>query len=212
MKYRSGFTIVELLIVIVIIAILATIGIVAYNGIQRNAQASAISQQLKSISKSFTLWQTEAGFTRWPNDDMPGGGTNISDLIASTTPPFDSLKNYLQKNPSVSGIGTEAWFYDQDETDADYVYCTSNPSASRCNADNKTECSSAEHLKLTGVNVMIRYLSPSQLQLARKVNDTFDNNESESQWDSCGTVRLYQHDADRYILIYSISYVKHISP
>lgn len=34
---REGFTIVELLIVIVVIAILATIGVVAYNGIQKRA-------------------------------------------------------------------------------------------------------------------------------------------------------------------------------
>lgn len=37
MKSRSGFTIVELLIVIVVIAILAAITIVAYNGIQQRA-------------------------------------------------------------------------------------------------------------------------------------------------------------------------------
>lgn len=43
----SGFTIVELLIVIVVIAILAAITIVAYNGIQNRAKASA-TQQLAS--------------------------------------------------------------------------------------------------------------------------------------------------------------------
>ena len=40
---RSGFTIVELLIVIVVIAILAAITIVAFNGIQERARASAVS-------------------------------------------------------------------------------------------------------------------------------------------------------------------------
>ena len=38
---KGGFTIVELLIVIVVIAILAAITIVAYNGIQNQAKAAA---------------------------------------------------------------------------------------------------------------------------------------------------------------------------
>ena len=40
---QKGFTIVELLIVIVIIGILAAITIVAYNGIQQRAQTTAMS-------------------------------------------------------------------------------------------------------------------------------------------------------------------------
>jgi prepilin-type N-terminal cleavage/methylation domain-containing protein len=44
---RNGFTIVELLIVVVVIAILAAITIVAYNGIKQRADASALSSTLK---------------------------------------------------------------------------------------------------------------------------------------------------------------------
>lgn len=40
-KNRNGFTIVELLIVIVVIAILAAISVVAYNGIQQRSQNTA---------------------------------------------------------------------------------------------------------------------------------------------------------------------------
>lgn len=51
--YNSGFTIVELTVVIVVIAILATIGIVSYNGSQvkaRNAQmASAVSAYKEAL-------------------------------------------------------------------------------------------------------------------------------------------------------------------
>jgi prepilin-type N-terminal cleavage/methylation domain-containing protein len=43
---QRGFTIVELLIVIVVIGILAAITIVAYNGIQSRAQVSALTQEL----------------------------------------------------------------------------------------------------------------------------------------------------------------------
>ena len=55
LRYRTrsspAFTIVELLIVIVVIAILAAITIVAYNGIQDRARASAASAALSSAVK-----------------------------------------------------------------------------------------------------------------------------------------------------------------
>lgn len=54
MKNRSGFTIVELLIVIVVIAILATISIVAYSGIQQRATNTRIIVTVNQVVKSIT--------------------------------------------------------------------------------------------------------------------------------------------------------------
>lgn len=48
---RTGFTIVELLIVIVVIAILAAIVIVAYSGIRQNAQASSVKSAVSQAGK-----------------------------------------------------------------------------------------------------------------------------------------------------------------
>lgn len=56
-NYR-GFTIVELLIVIVVIGILAAIVIVAFNGVQGRASDSAVQSDLKQIASKFQ--QTQA--------------------------------------------------------------------------------------------------------------------------------------------------------
>jgi prepilin-type N-terminal cleavage/methylation domain-containing protein len=56
---QSGFTIVELLIVIVVIAILAAITIVSYNGIQNRAKESAAQSGAAQVAKKIALWQVD---------------------------------------------------------------------------------------------------------------------------------------------------------
>jgi prepilin-type N-terminal cleavage/methylation domain-containing protein len=60
-KSRSGFTIVELLIVIVVIAILATISIVAYNGIQTRAENTKTIAGVKEYVKILANYKTLNG-------------------------------------------------------------------------------------------------------------------------------------------------------
>lgn len=61
---QRGFTIVELLIVIVIIAILAAIVIVAYNGVQERAQESSVRTDMTNIAKQVELHRVDEG--RYP--------------------------------------------------------------------------------------------------------------------------------------------------
>jgi prepilin-type N-terminal cleavage/methylation domain-containing protein len=63
---RSGFTIVELLIVIVVIAILAAIVIVAYQGIQNKAHTAAAQAASNTVSKLLTNSYTTNG--TYPSD------------------------------------------------------------------------------------------------------------------------------------------------
>lgn len=60
---QSGFTIVELLIVIVVIGILASIVIVAYNGITNNAKESAAISNAEQIGKKITVYALSNGVT-----------------------------------------------------------------------------------------------------------------------------------------------------
>lgn len=62
-KINSGFTIVELLIVIVVIAILAAITIVGYNGLQTRARASAASSALAQAARKVSIYNaTNSGY------------------------------------------------------------------------------------------------------------------------------------------------------
>jgi prepilin-type N-terminal cleavage/methylation domain-containing protein len=58
---QSGFTLVELLIVIVVIAILAAITVVAYNGVQQRARDSRRKSDVGAIAKALILYQVDNG-------------------------------------------------------------------------------------------------------------------------------------------------------
>jgi prepilin-type N-terminal cleavage/methylation domain-containing protein len=58
---RAGFTIVELLIVVVVIAILAAITIVSYNGITEQARNSQLLGKVDSYAKALQLYKVKNG-------------------------------------------------------------------------------------------------------------------------------------------------------
>lgn len=60
-KQQNGFTIVELLIVIVVIGILAAITIVAYNGLQQRGRDTQRKSDLSQITKALHLYKIDNG-------------------------------------------------------------------------------------------------------------------------------------------------------
>lgn len=86
-KKSTGFTIVELLIVVVVIAILAAITIVAYNGIQNRAKASAAQSVTTQAYKKIALWQV----------DNPGQSPSLSQFTDIVGAANVSQYQYTQK-------------------------------------------------------------------------------------------------------------------
>jgi prepilin-type N-terminal cleavage/methylation domain-containing protein len=77
LRTAHGFTIVELLVVIVVIAILAAITIVAYTGISSKATAASLVSDLDNASKQIKLFQVINGAYPTANNCPTPGSTEI---------------------------------------------------------------------------------------------------------------------------------------
>ena len=65
-RQKNGFTIVELLIVIVVIGILAAITIVAFNGVQKKARVVTLQSDLANSSKLLLSSKVTSGTNQFP--------------------------------------------------------------------------------------------------------------------------------------------------
>ena len=92
---NRGFTLVELLIVIVIIAILTVVSLVAYNGLQNQAKTSAAKSAAETVGKKAELYNTEEGSYPKKLVYLTGGSDG------ATTVTVDSGKSYYLTPTSV---------------------------------------------------------------------------------------------------------------
>jgi len=98
-----GFTIVELLVVIVVIGILAAITLVAYNGISQRAITSSLQSDLTNASQQLKLFYVDnSAYPLTNNCTIPQSTTNI----CLKTSPNNSLTYYpgSLSNPQTFGI------------------------------------------------------------------------------------------------------------
>lgn len=99
-RNEKGFTIVELLIVIVVIAILAAISIVAYNGIQRSARDSIRTADIKQLQKAIEMYRLESSSDQYPSLGSDNTGYALSGLL----PFVNKYTGSIPVDPSGSGL------------------------------------------------------------------------------------------------------------
>lgn len=113
---KRGFTLVELLIVIVVIAILAAISIVAYNGVQNRGKAAAAQSLASQVAKKAEAWNTIEGvyptFAEFHDNvgDNTDGSPDAAVLddankVINTAPAADN-QEVVQYYPCNEGTGT----------------------------------------------------------------------------------------------------------
>jgi len=102
MKEERGFTIVELLIVIVVIGILAAIVIVAYNGVTNRAKSTKSQATGSSLQKKLESYNAEIG-------NYPATYSLLTGA-ATTTTYYIPAGSYTLKTTAVASTDTETTF------------------------------------------------------------------------------------------------------
>ncbi len=120
---QKGFTIVELLIVIVVIAILAAITIVAFNGIQERARYSAMQQDLKTLNNAINMYYTD-------NNQYPSSGSTGGNVIGASPNIPGLVPTYINSIPTIPNDGKGgyyAYIYSANGADYKLVRLASSP-------------------------------------------------------------------------------------
>ena len=99
-KTTKGFTIVELLIVIVVIGILAAITIVAFNGIQQRGRDSQRKSDVAMITKALELYYIDNGEFPAGNGSTTINGAWSTTADTSWASRAAKLKPYISALPS----------------------------------------------------------------------------------------------------------------
>lgn len=186
-KKQNGFTVVELLVVIIVIGLLAAITIVSYNGVQTRSKGTQLATGLENVDQAFHTLAAEQQRGVWWRD------TGATDPIYASSPANPSLANiitntagldaYLKEVPASSATGT--WQYDNDGDTRLTTTCA---------------VAGSEGSDWTGIVMAVNGLSTAVIDA---VDDQIDDGDI-----LCGKVRA--GNAARTILLYQLGFTQPI--
>ncbi len=112
-KQQSGFTIVELLIVIVVIGILAAITIVAFNGVQQRGRDTKRTTDISSVKQVLEMYKADNG-TYPAVCSADNSGCNLSLLASALVPTYTNSIPQDVNSPTrvyhyVKGAGPDSY-------------------------------------------------------------------------------------------------------
>ncbi len=96
-RRQSGFTLVEMLLVLVILAALAAVVVPKFAGRSKQAKVTAASSQIKNLEIALDSFEVDNGY-------YPKGGDGLSDLIDQPSNAPDWRGPYIKK-----GIPVDPW-------------------------------------------------------------------------------------------------------
>ncbi len=125
MKARSGFTLVEILIVVIILGILAAIVIPQFSDASTQARESSLRADLQTMRGQIELYDIQH------NDNLPGAGTatfvqamtgqtNVAGavgtdfgpyVLAIPANPFNNLATVREEASSTAGANSDGWAF-----------------------------------------------------------------------------------------------------
>ena len=162
---QPGFTIVELLVVIIFIAILAAVTVVAYANVSVRARDDNIRSTANQIEKNIMLWYQDAGVlpaagygstAAVSGDSCPGNTTSsggffqsgtylctMQDLLKARGYLTKNLTATLPKNTTLGSSGTVFMFYNCGASRYILMWSLESPTTDETNAFNTdlTTCS-----------------------------------------------------------------------
>ena len=116
----AGFTIVELLIVIVVIAILAAITIVAFNGLQGRSKYTKINSELVGMQKLIELYMAENGTYPPTNGTFRYQRVDGNNFIPGIVPTYAASLPKVTDTP-IGGNTNDTYIYSSNAAASGYV-------------------------------------------------------------------------------------------
>ena len=120
---KKGFTMIEILISIAIIAVLTAIGIVSYVSINKNARDAKRRGDIEQIRSALELYRSDNGYYPAPANAIDPGWADVDDLGA------DLVDTYLPSIPSDPKGDVSQYMYQAKDASATtghyYGYCLS---------------------------------------------------------------------------------------